>query len=56
MINPKELLEDFLALGYDEDIAAKLAKEEYKRRKEQLIKNNREAANKRIRASRTFID
>ena len=42
MINSKELLEDFLALGYDDDTAVQLAKQELERRNRAVRENQRQ--------------
>jgi len=55
MLNPKELIEDFLALGYDDETAIRLAKSEFARKKITNKKNNKEAENKRICESRSFL-
>ncbi len=41
MINTKDLLEHFLVLGYDTQLAIKLAKQECAKRKKTGVKNSR---------------
>ena len=53
MINIKEILEDLLALGYDDDTAILLAKQEFKRRQKELTKSNLAAKKKRTDRPKT---
>ena len=44
MINIKEIIEDYKAMGYTHSLAVHLAKEEYKKRKRTLAENNKKTS------------